>query len=63
MGWGSILSQLSCGPRFRKHRRVVQETVGTRRMSEYVPLQAKATYTFLADLGDTPASFMDHVKR
>lgn len=63
MGWGSVLSQLSGGPKFRKHRKITQETMGTRYMNEYVPLQMKSTFTFLADLGETPANFMDHIKR
>ena len=37
--------------------------MGTRYMNEYVPLQMKSTFTFLADLGETPANFMDHIKR
>jgi cytochrome P450 len=63
MGWGSVLSQLSGGPKFRKHRRITQEAMGTRRMDEYAPLQKKATYAFLADLGEAPANFADHIKR
>ena len=63
MGWGSVLSQLSGGPKFRKHRRITQETLGARYMDKYVPLQRRATSTFLADLGDTPTNFADHIKR
>ena len=63
MGWGSILSQLSVGPKFRKHRKITQETMGPRYMNEHVPLQKKTTYTFLADIGDTPTNFPDHIKR
>jgi cytochrome P450 len=63
MGWGSILAQLSGGPKFRKHRKITQETMGPRYVNEYIPLQKKTTYTFLADIGDTPASFVDHIKR
>lgn len=37
--------------------------MGTRSANEYAQLQKKATYTLLADLGDTPAQFMDHIKR
>ena len=63
MGWGSILSQLSGGPKFRKHRKITQETMGPRYMNEYIPLQKKTTHTFLADVGDTPANFVEHIKR
>ena len=63
MGWGSILSQLSGGPKFRKHRKITQETMGPRYMNEYIPLQKRTTYTFLTDVGDTPANFVDHIKR
>ena len=63
MGWGSVLSQLSGGPKFRKHRKIMQETMGTRAINEYSTLQKKATYTFLADLGDTPANLVDHIHR
>ena len=63
MGWGSVLSQLSDGPKFRKHRKIIQETIGPRRMNEYISLQKKTTCMFLADVGDTPANFVDHIKR
>lgn len=63
MGWGSVLSQLSSGPKFRKHRRIIQEAMGTRFVNEYSSLQKQSTQTFLADLGDTPTKFMDHIKR
>lgn len=63
MGWGPVLSQLSGGPKFRKHRKIIQETMGTRAINEYASLQKKTTYTFLADLGDTPANFADHINR
>jgi len=63
MGWGSIVSQLSGGPKFRKYRKITQETMGTRHMNEYVSLQKQATYTLLTDLGDTPANFVNHIKR
>lgn len=37
--------------------------MGPRYMNEYIPLQKKTTHTFLADIGDTPAKFVDHIKR
>ena len=63
MGWGSVLSQLSGGPLFRKHRKITQEAMGGRSVNEYSTLQKKTTYMFLADIGDAPAKFADHVKR
>jgi len=63
MGWGPALPQLSDGPKFRKHRKITQETMNARYMSEYISIQKKAIYTFLDDLGDTPGNLGDHIKR
>jgi len=63
MGWGSVLSQLSGGPKFRKHRQITQESMGTRYLNEYLSLRNKAICTVLTDLGDTPADFADHIRR
>jgi len=64
MGWGPIVTQMSGGPKFRKYRKITQETMSARHMNEYVSLQKQATYTFLTDIGDAPGtSFTDHIKR
>ena len=63
MGWGSVLNQIPGGPKFRKHRKITLEAMGPRYMNEFVSSQKKATCAFLADLGDKPAEFLDHIKR
>ena len=63
MGWESIIVQMNPGPRWRKHRRTIQEKFSAGYLEKYVEMQKRAVYTFLAGLGDTPEKFRDHIKR
>ena len=63
MGWGSIVSQMNPGPRWRKHRRVIQEKLSPRYLNGYAGMQERVTYTFLSDLGKTPEKLGSHIKR
>ncbi|KAF9777905.1 cytochrome P450 [Thelephora terrestris] len=62
MGWESIISQMNSGPRWRKHRRIIQEKFGPRHLSDYAEMQKGVTYDFLAGLGKAPKKLEDHIK-
>ena len=62
MGWESIISQMHSGPRWRKHRRIIQEKFGPRHLNDYAGMQKRVTCRFLAGLGKTPEKLEDHIK-
>jgi cytochrome P450 len=63
MGWGEVLSHQRVGPRFRKHRRIIQDQFNAKEISKYMHIQRKEAYATLADLGNTPDDLMKHLKR
>ncbi|KAF9645975.1 cytochrome P450 [Thelephora ganbajun] len=63
MGWGDVLSHQRVGPRFRKHRGIIQEQFSAKQISQYMHIQRKEAYATLADLGNTPDDLMKHLKR
>ena len=63
MGWGEVLSHQRGGPRFRKHRRIIQEKFSAEAVSNYAHTQRKEVYATLAQLGNTPDDLMKHLKR
>lgn len=63
MGWGDVLSHQRVGPRFRKHRRIIQDQFSDKQISKYVHIQRKEAYATLADLGNTPGDLTKHLKR
>lgn len=63
MGWGEVLSHQRGGPRFRKHRRIIQELFSAKQTSQYSHVLRKEAYATLADLGKTPDDLMKHLKR
>ncbi|KAF9649726.1 cytochrome P450 [Thelephora ganbajun] len=63
MGWGEVLMHQELGPRFRKHRRIVQEILSTKHISQYAQIQRKEAYSTLVDLGNTPDDLIKHLKR
>lgn len=63
MGYGDVLVHQRGGPRFRKHRRIVQEHFSTKSLANYANLQRKEVYTTLVDLGNSPNEFDRHLKR
>ena len=63
MGWGEVLSHQGVGPRFRKHRRIIQEQFSAKQLSRYMHVLRKEAYATLADLGNTPDDLMKHMKR
>jgi len=63
MGYGDVLVHQRGGPRFRKHRRIVQEHFSAKSLATYASLQRKEVYTTLGDMGDNPLKFDSHLKR
>ena len=63
MGWGEVLSHQKIGPRFRKHRRIIQEQFSAKHISRYENVLRKEAYATLADLGNTPDDLTKHLKR
>lgn len=63
MGWGEVLSHQAVGPRFRKHRRIIQDQFSPKRVSQYANIQRKEVYATLLDLGNAPDGLMKHLKR
>ena len=63
MGWGEVLSHQGVGPRFRKHRRIIQDQFSAKQVSQYAHVQRKEAYATLADLGNSPDDLMKHLKR
>ena len=63
MGYGDVLVHQRGGPRFRKHRRIVQDSFNTKSLANYASLQRKEVYTALVDIGNSPHDLDRHLKR
>ena len=63
MGYGDVLVHQRGGPRFRKHRRIVQDSFSTKALANYASLQRKEVYTTLVDIGDSSHHLDRHLKR
>lgn len=63
MGWESIIVQMDIVPRWRKHRKTIQEKFSPSNLGDYAGMQRRVVHTFLESLGKTPEKFRDHIKR
>ena len=63
MGWGEVLSHQRVGPRFRKHRRIIQDQLSTKKNLQHMHVLRKEAYVTLADLGNASDDLMKHLKR
>lgn len=63
MGWGEVVSHQGVGPRFRKHRRIIQDQFSVKKLPQYANVLRKEAYATLADLGNSPDDLMKHLKR
>ncbi|TFK29092.1 cytochrome P450 [Coprinopsis marcescibilis] len=63
MGWHSASTHVRYGPRFRKHRRFMNQMFNSRAISAFRPLQHKETLIFLESLLTSPDSFVKHFRR
>ncbi|GLB44585.1 putative cytochrome p450 [Lyophyllum shimeji] len=63
MGWHSATTHTRYGPRFRKHRRFIQQIFNQRASAAFHPIQQRQTLVLLDDLIRTPDLFVRHFKR
>lgn len=63
MGYGDVLVHQRGGPRFRKHRRIVQDHFSAKSLATYSGLQRREVYTTLVDIGSSSHDFDRHLKR
>ncbi|KAF8968747.1 cytochrome P450 [Flammula alnicola] len=63
MGWSSASTHLRYGPRFRKHRRFINQAFNQRAISAFRPLQETEILVLLEGLQDNPGAFVDHFRR
>ncbi|KAF8153982.1 cytochrome P450 [Crassisporium funariophilum] len=63
MGWKSASTHLRYGPRFRKHRRFINQVFNHRAISAFRPLQEKEILVLLEGLLQDPDEFVDHFRR
>ena len=63
MGWGDILVHLQGGPKFRKHRKFIQDRFSPRALKKYAALQRQEAFKTLLDIGHSPDDILMHLKR
>ena len=63
MGYGDVLVHQRGGPRFHKHRRIVQDHFSAKSLTSHVAMQRMEVYTTLVDIGNTPNNLDKHLKR
>ncbi|KIM41937.1 hypothetical protein M413DRAFT_71520 [Hebeloma cylindrosporum] len=63
MGWETASTHLRYGPRFRKHRRFINQTFNPRALSAFRPLQEKEVLVLLEGMLQNPDAFVDHFRR
>ncbi|KAF5375444.1 hypothetical protein D9615_007975 [Tricholomella constricta] len=63
MGWHSASTHVRYGPRFRKHRRFIQQVFNQRAATAFHPLQERETLVLLDNLIQAPDVFVRHFKR
>ncbi|RDB17493.1 hypothetical protein Hypma_000997 [Hypsizygus marmoreus] len=63
MGWHSASTHVRYGPRFRKHRRFIQQMFNQRAATAFHPLQERETLVLLDNMIQTPDKFVQHFRR
>ncbi|KAH9930559.1 cytochrome P450 monooxygenase [Amylocystis lapponica] len=64
MGWDTVVSNMTYGVRFRKHRKWMHESLQERRsLLSYHSIQHRETHILLTGLMDTPHDFLAHLQR
>ena len=54
---------LQGGPKFRKHRKIIQDRFSIRALEKYAALQRQEAYKTLLDIGRSPDDVLMHLKR
>lgn len=63
MGWEGIPVRPGGGPKFRKHRKIIQDQFTPRALEKYAGLQRQEVYKTLLDIGNSPDDILRHLKR
>ncbi|KAF4611646.1 hypothetical protein D9613_003745 [Agrocybe pediades] len=63
MGWESASTHQRYGPRFRKHRRFINQIFNQRAISAFRPLQDREVLILLENMLNAPEAFVDHLRR
>lgn len=63
MGWEAASTHVHYGPRFRKHRRFIQQTFNQRAVTALRPLQEEETLKLLIGLTHSPGRISQHLRR
>ncbi|CAA7262652.1 unnamed protein product [Cyclocybe aegerita] len=63
MGWHSASTHMRYGPRFRKHRRFINQVFNQRAISAFRPLIEKEILVLLDHMLSNPEDFVDHYRR
>jgi len=51
------------GPKFRKHRKIIQDSFSPHKLEKYAALQRQEAYKTLLDIGNSPDDILMHMKR
>ena len=63
MGWDTTIAFMHYGERFKRQRRLIEQTLTPRIVTNLYPLLLSATYTLLEDLLNSPEMFNEHFKK
>lgn len=64
MGWDCVITHMTYGERFRKHRKWISNAFQDKKALEsYRPLQRKETYVLLSGLMESPELLRSHIAR
>ncbi|OSX56954.1 hypothetical protein POSPLADRAFT_1158493 [Postia placenta MAD-698-R-SB12] len=64
MGWDCVITHMTYGDRFRKHRRWISNAFQDKHsLGSYRPLQRREAYMLLSGLLQSPELFRSHIKR
>ncbi|TRM63183.1 cytochrome P450 [Schizophyllum amplum] len=61
MGWANATTHVHYGPRFRKHRRFVQQILNQNAIASFQNLESRQTAIALGNFLKTPDNFADHI--
>ena len=63
MGWDNVLTHFPYGPRFRKHRRLIQDGFNHTAIPDFPDVQLRETRILLQSLLKSPDLVMQHLTR
>jgi cytochrome P450 len=63
MGWDNIVTNFQYGPRFRKHRKLIQDEFNETAIPDFHAVQLREIRVLLNNLLKSPDRFMQHLSR